>query len=152
MQNDDPWRILGLEPGATREEIRAAYRDLAKVWHPDRFSAESPQLQQRATRELQRINEAYAAIGNGAEGQARRSRLDRMAPRGSARRSIHRKVFTLAFWSALVVFLLLALRFGLLFRQAMTTFAMCGLLPALAAATARMIADAALTRLAGGRE
>lgn len=31
----DPWRILGLAPGATQDEIRRAYRRLAKVNHPD---------------------------------------------------------------------------------------------------------------------
>src|SRR4051794_7145671 len=31
----DPWRTLGLTPGASVEEIRRAYRRLAKVNHPD---------------------------------------------------------------------------------------------------------------------
>src|SRR5829696_2505625 len=31
----DPWRTLGLAPGATQDEIRRAYRRLAKVNHPD---------------------------------------------------------------------------------------------------------------------
>ena len=30
------YEILGLNPGASSEEIKAAYRDMAKVWHPDR--------------------------------------------------------------------------------------------------------------------
>ena len=30
-------KILELEPGATLEEIKEAYRDLAFVWHPDIF-------------------------------------------------------------------------------------------------------------------
>ncbi|HEX2755307.1 MAG TPA: J domain-containing protein, partial [Candidatus Limnocylindrales bacterium] len=33
--NADPWRTLGLAPGATQDEIRRAYRRLAKVHHPD---------------------------------------------------------------------------------------------------------------------
>jgi DnaJ domain len=33
--NADPWRTLGLTPGATQDEIRRAYRRLAKVNHPD---------------------------------------------------------------------------------------------------------------------
>ena len=33
--NADPWRTLGLAPGATQDEIRRAYRRLAKINHPD---------------------------------------------------------------------------------------------------------------------
>jgi len=32
----DAYRVLGLERGASREEIRRAYRRLARRWHPDR--------------------------------------------------------------------------------------------------------------------
>ena len=40
---DSCLRVLGLAPGASAQEIKAAYRDLAKVWHPDRF-AHDPRL------------------------------------------------------------------------------------------------------------
>ena len=31
----DPYRVLGLTPGASANEIRSAYRRLAKQYHPD---------------------------------------------------------------------------------------------------------------------
>ena len=53
--------ILGLKPGASAQEIKAAYRDLAKVWHPDRF-IHDPRLQEKAQNKLKEINEAYEAL------------------------------------------------------------------------------------------
>ena len=52
---------LGLEPGATSQEIKEAVRDLIKVWHPDRFT-DNPRLQLKAQEKLKRINEAYELI------------------------------------------------------------------------------------------
>ena len=49
---------LGLRPGASPEEVRRAYLDLTKVWHPDRF-AQEPRLKERAEAQLREINEAY---------------------------------------------------------------------------------------------
>jgi hypothetical protein len=56
--------LLGMKPGASVQEIKAAYRDLAKVWHPDRF-AHDPRLQQKAQDKLKEINEAYEALISG---------------------------------------------------------------------------------------
>jgi hypothetical protein len=36
MEQVDPFAVLGVTPGASPEEVAAAYRDLAKAWHPDR--------------------------------------------------------------------------------------------------------------------
>lgn len=55
------FRVLGLHPGASAEEIREAYLDMVKVWHPDRF-AHDPGLQARAGDKLRQINIAYGAL------------------------------------------------------------------------------------------
>ena len=56
------FEILELKPGATPDEVKAAYRDLAKVWHPDRFREDSPRLKAKAAEKLAEINEAYEKI------------------------------------------------------------------------------------------
>jgi hypothetical protein len=58
------YEVLGVAPEATAEELKAAYRDLAKVWHPDRF-AHDPRLQQKAQEKLKEINEAYEQLTSG---------------------------------------------------------------------------------------
>lgn len=49
----DPFAVLGVAPNASAEEVAAAYRSLAKRWHPDR--ADGPQ----AARRMAEINAAY---------------------------------------------------------------------------------------------
>lgn len=45
-------------------ELKAAHRDLAKVWHPDRFQHD-PRLQEKAQEKLKEINEAYDLLSSG---------------------------------------------------------------------------------------
>ena len=53
--------ILGVKPSASEEEVTQAYRDLAKVWHPDRF-ADNPRLQKKAEEKLKEVNAAYEYV------------------------------------------------------------------------------------------
>ncbi|HWQ79652.1 MAG TPA: DnaJ domain-containing protein [Anaerovoracaceae bacterium] len=55
MQN--PYEVLGIKEGASLEEIKAAYREQVKKYHPDRYQ-DNP-LQDLAEERLQEINEAY---------------------------------------------------------------------------------------------
>ena len=59
----DYYQILGLPVGASIKEVQQAYRDLVKVWHPDRFGHD-PKLQRKAEEELKKINNAYEQIIN----------------------------------------------------------------------------------------
>ncbi len=54
-------QILELPCGAEPEEIKRSYRDLARVWHPDRFEHD-PKLQVKAGEKLGEINLAYEAL------------------------------------------------------------------------------------------
>ncbi len=38
IQNlEQHYKVLGLEPGASLEEVNQAYKDLVFIWHPDRL-------------------------------------------------------------------------------------------------------------------
>ena len=56
----DPYKVLGVSPSATDEEVKDAYRKLAKKYHPDQY-ADSP-LKDLADEKMKEINEAYDAI------------------------------------------------------------------------------------------
>lgn len=56
----DPYKVLGIAPTATDEEIKKAYRELARKYHPDKY-AESD-LKDLANEKMQEINAAYEEI------------------------------------------------------------------------------------------
>jgi DnaJ domain len=58
---DEALDVLALKPGATPSEIKEAYRDLVKVWHPDRFGNDL-RLREKAELQLKSINEAYRVL------------------------------------------------------------------------------------------
>ncbi len=57
---NDPYKILGVNRNATDEEIKDAYRKLAKKYHPDSYG-DNP-LADLAEEKMREINEAYDAI------------------------------------------------------------------------------------------
>lgn len=63
--HDRNWafRILEVEPDASRDAIKSAFRTLVKVWHPDRFGSDED-LRQLAEDKLKLINKAFAIVGN----------------------------------------------------------------------------------------
>ena len=56
---DDPYKVLGVSPDASDEEIKRAYRNLAKKYHPDLNPGD-----QEAARKMQQVNAAYEQIKN----------------------------------------------------------------------------------------
>ena len=54
---EDPYKVLGVSPDASDEEIKRAYRRLAKKYHPDLNPGD-----QEAARKMQEINTAYEQI------------------------------------------------------------------------------------------
>ncbi|MBP0022223.1 MAG: pentapeptide repeat-containing protein [Cyanobacteria bacterium SBLK] len=55
---DYHYRVLGLQPGASWEEVNQAYKNLAFLWHPDRQPKDNPALLERAEGKIKEINEA----------------------------------------------------------------------------------------------
>ena len=56
---DDPYKVLGVSPDASDDEIKQAYRRLAKQYHPDRNPGD-----EAAAKKMQQINAAYEQIKN----------------------------------------------------------------------------------------
>jgi len=67
----DPYIVLGVKPDASDEEIKRAYRELARKYHPDNY--QNNPLADLAEEKMKEINEAYDTItkmrsGGGASG------------------------------------------------------------------------------------
>ncbi len=56
----DPYEVLGISPNATDDEVKSAYRAMARKYHPDNY-ANNP-LSDLAEEKMQEINDAYDAI------------------------------------------------------------------------------------------
>ena len=55
----NPYKVLGVSPDASDEEIKKAYRRLAKQYHPDRNPGDAT-----AAKKMQEVNAAYEQIKN----------------------------------------------------------------------------------------
>ncbi len=56
----DPYKVLGISPSASDDEVKKAYRDLARKYHPDNY-VNNP-LADLAQEKMKEINEAYDLI------------------------------------------------------------------------------------------
>ncbi len=64
---DDPYKVLGLSPGASPEEIKKAYRKKAKEYHPDLHPNDPG-----AAQKMNEVNEAYDMLQHPEKYKARR--------------------------------------------------------------------------------
>lgn len=56
----DPYQVLGVSPNASDDQVKAAYRELAKKYHPDNYQGNP--LADLAGEKMQEINQAYDQI------------------------------------------------------------------------------------------
>ena len=65
---NNPYEVLGIKPGASEAEIKAAYKELVKKYHPDKY--QNNPLADLAEEKLQEVNEAYDALMKNQGGRA----------------------------------------------------------------------------------
>ncbi len=93
MSSNDAYAELGLRPGASEAEVKAAWRRLASLWHPDRNRSRG------AIEKMQRINQAFEVLSRAGPAPTARSsasadtrRAPPAADRAAPARTLHRKL------------------------------------------------------------
>lgn len=64
VPEEDPYNILGVQPGASKEEIKAAYKRLAAQYHPDKVQHLGKEFQELAHKKFVAIQKAYDELMN----------------------------------------------------------------------------------------
>lgn len=64
QDHQDPYTILSIAPGASKEEIKAAYRRLAAKYHPDKVQHLGEDLQKLAEARFKEIQQAYDELNS----------------------------------------------------------------------------------------
>src|ERR1700675_2063468 len=77
-KSNDFYEVLGVERGATPEQIKSAYRKAALKWHPDR----NPEKKEEAEHNFRAASEAYAVLSD----EQKRSIYDRYGAAGLGNR------------------------------------------------------------------
>jgi DnaJ like chaperone protein len=61
-ETDSSYKILEIEPAATDEEVKKAYRRMAMKYHPDKVSHLGDEFRKTADEKFKSVNEAYEKI------------------------------------------------------------------------------------------
>lgn len=85
MTREEALAALGLSDGATVEDIRVAYRELAQMLHPDKYGSNA-RLRRRAEQQMGVLNEARDALLKGPRAKRGSSNAQADAPRTEGNR------------------------------------------------------------------
>lgn len=61
---DDYYKILGLSKDATEADIKSAYRQLAKKYHPDMYANATAEEKKNAEEKMKEVNQAYSVLSD----------------------------------------------------------------------------------------
>lgn len=62
LDDTDPYKVLGVEPTASWEEIVTAHREMARLHHPDRLFGQSEEEKEEGEERIRVINTAYQEL------------------------------------------------------------------------------------------
>lgn len=62
-----PHEVLGVTPEASPEQIRRAYQEKVRAYHPDRVAGAADEIQALATKRTKQLNAAYEAMMRAAD-------------------------------------------------------------------------------------
>ncbi|MCG8424857.1 MAG: J domain-containing protein [Proteobacteria bacterium] len=86
LKSSDPYAALGLEPDASKAEIRAAFLRNTKVFHPNRFARRGREVIKVANEVFLRLKDAYTQLAGERSGKLRASTADNGRVHGETRR------------------------------------------------------------------
>ena len=62
QQADSAYKVLGIEPSATDDEVRKAYKRMALKYHPDKVATLGEDVQKAAEEKFKKVQQAYEQI------------------------------------------------------------------------------------------
>lgn len=65
---DKAYRVLAVDAAASDGEVRSAYQEKVRAYHPDRVAGAAPEIQELAETRTKELNGAYATIRSAREG------------------------------------------------------------------------------------
>lgn len=80
MAKRDYYEVLGLQKGASLDEIKRAYKKMALKWHPDKWSTKSEAERKTAEENFKEVGEAYAVLSD----DNKRARYDQFGFNGAS--------------------------------------------------------------------